>query len=281
MAATAPAWFEDSATDAGGVPPGLDVAVPLAPAPDGGAPVFLSLPDARGTAPMGPRSSSRASGTAALGSGSGGVDLASELAHNLLATTGHQASGFAARFTDAQRYRSWLDVPLRTVGARVAEAFVPTSKVDLPSDMYGPVVVVLLLATLAHLRLKISGASPRDGGTVVGSALALTVPCWIFGSLGLWGVAHLAGISVDLAQFMCLIGYSLCHACAALIAAMLVPSWWVGWAVICGSLASLRVAVTLRRQSQHSREAIVTFAVLLPVQIIYLLSVLWATRIRS
>ncbi|KAL0232791.1 hypothetical protein GEMRC1_011538 [Eukaryota sp. GEM-RC1] len=123
-----------------------------------------------------------------------------------------QVSGFKS-VASIDKMKPHFDVEPPTILNRLLGSFTLYQKgqsiKDTP-DLYGPLMAVITLVALLHIRFQQHSTSFAAGVTKIGRALGLSAGFWIMFSLGIWFALFLFGTNMSLLN-----GFLLCSCSTA------------------------------------------------------------------
>ncbi|XP_074661933.1 protein YIPF3-like isoform X2 [Tubulanus polymorphus] len=175
--------------------------------------------------------------------------------------------------------RPYFNVEPHQVGQRLLYSLVPkfpgTAPQKLPSELYGPTMLVFTLVALLLFQMKMSGHHVGEG-TLMGSAIGLCFAYWIGGSALIWSVAYVSNSHIRGMQVASLLGYALTGHCIVLFLGTVIHTshthmlFYLLWAIF-GGLCTLKMVTVLLERISGKTQRIVMAAIVVSLHLLFLL----------
>ncbi|KJE89032.1 natural killer cell-specific antigen KLIP1 [Capsaspora owczarzaki ATCC 30864] len=201
--------------------------------------------------------------------------LGQQIAGNMWSAGSEQAKQAYGAYARVDLLRPYFDVEVHQVRARLLRSFLPTRPsrdVDpVPTELYGPLMLVFSLVTVLLFGMKHSGTEVREG-TLMGTALAICFGYWIGGSSIYFFFAYIFNTSLSFLQILYTTGYGLVAYCVCLLVATMLPgsnAFLLAWAVL-GSLSAAKMALVFFSRTADRKQGLIVGSVVFVIHWVYL-----------
>ena len=192
--------------------------------------------------------------------------FASSVVSSMLNNAREQArtKSFTDFTTTLDNLRPYFDVETQEVKQRILWSLHPSKGSQLLKqyDLYVPLMLTLTLGALLLSGMKEAAARaqlhPREGATLVGTALATTFTYWLGGSALLYILSNATSARVRMVQVLCVTGYSLGGTCIILLGTLVAPMSNLWFFLLLASVGGVSAATfgrslaSLTENTQHS-----------------------------
>lgn len=205
-------------------------------------------------------------------------DVAAKHMDKVLNDSKDSAKSFISKYTKIDLIRPYFDVEPTVVRTRLLQSLLPVISGDrqnVPTDMYGPVVLALTLVAILLLGMKGAPHTPvlQREGTLIGTSFAVSFFYWFSLSGIISTFAFVFNTQLSMLEILSLSGYGLFGYCLVLLGSHVFSgdSFYYLILVVIGSLSALRLALVARSRTRDAKQGWIVGGIVGAVHFLYLM----------